>query len=116
MASAGLTELHGSWFRNSNILIDLNMNHNSLTILKRADLRSLRNLMYADFSNNQIRLVEEMVFGDLTKLKYLDLRYNEITEIDSKFPANSNMHSLRLSHNLIENVSTSSPVKVNEMK
>lgn len=110
MASAGLNELNGPWFRNSNNLNVLNMRDNSLTSLKRADLRTLGNLMSADLSNNQIEFLEEMVFADWPKLENLDLRHNKIKQIGSIFPGNSSMQSLRLSYNSIEIVSPNSAI------
>lgn len=106
LISAGLKELKGTWFKYPNNINDLNMNSNSLGSLKQADLQILRNLTSADFSNNQIEILEEMVFADLPKLRYLDLRHNEIKQFGSIFPLYGNMQSLQLSYNSIENVSS----------
>lgn len=81
MASAGLKELNGQWFNISNNIIELNMQNNSLTILKRADLRTLPKLENLDLSHNRISHLGRDCFAELTNIKTINLESNMLKEV-----------------------------------
>lgn len=126
-ASYGFKEFTFLFNETVNELPDLkkfNASQNKLIQLQSSDLLPLRNLNEADFSFNQIQMVETIkclklislnlshnnisklsneTFSSLKDLKFLDLSYNHIeTIVEGLFDANKNLKFLHLENNRLK--------------
>lgn len=70
--------LRDYWFSKDNYVQILDISWNKLTVLRREDFRTLRRLLVANFSHNEIETIEQLAFSDLETLKELNLRNNRL--------------------------------------
>lgn len=98
-----LEELQAKHFADNASLVNLDASHNDLLFIGRALMRQLPNLVYANFSNNNIANVQPDAFKDLEYLLWLDLNTNEQENIT--IGSNANLRYLSISNNNVRDVS-----------
>lgn len=98
-----LEELQAKHFADNASLVNLDASHNDLQFIGRTLMRQLPNLMYANFSNNNIANVQPDAFKDLEYLLWLDLNTNEQENIT--IGSNANLRYLSISNNNVRDVS-----------
>lgn len=98
-----LEELQAKHFADNASLVNLDASHNDLLFIGRTLMRQLPNLVYANFSNNNIANVQPDAFKDLEYLLVLDLHTNEQENIT--IGANANLRYLSISNNNVRDVS-----------
>lgn len=98
-----LEELQAKHFADNASLVNLDASHNDLLFIGRTLMRQLPNLVYANFSNNNIAKVQPDAFKDLEYLLWLDLNTNEQENIT--IGSNANLRYLSISNNNVRDVS-----------
>lgn len=98
-----LEELQAKHFADNASLVNLDASHNDLLFIGRTLMRQLPNLVYANFSNNNIANVQPDAFKDLEYLLSLDLHTNEQENIT--IGSNANLRYLSISNNNVRDVS-----------
>ena len=100
-----LNEINNEIFRNLIELTNLQLDHNSISILYWSSFSSLEKLVYLNLSNNYIFELRSCVFDKCRQLKYLKLNQNQIGDICSNFfDKLTRLEHLDLSHNLLGNI------------
>ncbi|XP_044018629.1 chaoptin-like [Aphidius gifuensis] len=93
----------------SNIRV-LDLSHNNITEIDKFYFRPVEySLTHLYLSNNQLTNMTQLIFGNLAHLQWLDLRFNDIMEIDYDcFKNTNNIQLLLLSHNNIMDIPSES--------
>lgn len=98
-----LEVLQAKHFADNASLVNLDASHNDMLFIGRTLMRQLPNLVYANFSNNNIANVQPDAFKDLQYLLWLDLNTNEQENIT--IGSNANLRYLSISNNNVRDVS-----------
>ncbi|XP_026155777.1 toll-like receptor 13 [Mastacembelus armatus] len=84
----------------------LDLSFNLILRIHRADLSSLSKLRYLEIGNNEISDTDDGAFADLAELKQLDMVSNNLTKLkDNMFQGLGNLISLSLEKNYIKYIS-----------
>ncbi|KAK9529683.1 hypothetical protein VZT92_013762 [Zoarces viviparus] len=97
-----IAQLEGGSFEGLNRLETLRIAHNRLTVIQLGAFRNASGtlLQHLDLSSNQLRVLEQHYFLDLTGLKELLLFNNRIAHVESRALAGlGSLHKAYLSHN-----------------
>lgn len=103
LANASIQSIDDTWFNSNNNILELNLRHNELTALRRANFRNLKKLRLLHLSDNNIEDIEQNTFHDLNQLTHLNLRFNKIRTLS--YLGNLNrLQNLDLGENSINEV------------
>lgn len=103
LANASIQIIDDTWFGSTNNLLELKLNHNELTGVRRSHFRNLKKLRLLNLMDNNIENFEQNTFHDLNQLTHLNLRFNKLRALNS-FGSLSRLQSLDLGENSINEV------------
>lgn len=106
LANASIEAIDDSWFSGNssdNKLVELDLHHNKLKLLRRGHFRHLKLLRILNVMNNNIEVIEQNSFQDLDQLTHLTVRFNQLTLL-TYFGELSNLQYFDLGENSIVEV------------
>lgn len=81
LANASIQAIDDNWFSSNssaNKLIEMDLHHNKLKLLRRGHFRYLKKLQKLNVMDNDIRVIEQNSFQDLDQLTHLTARSNHL--------------------------------------
>lgn len=82
LANASIQAIDDNWFSSNssdNKLVELDLHHNQLKLLRRGHFRHLKLLRILNVMHNEIEAIEQNSFQDLNQLTHLTVRFNRLT-------------------------------------